>query len=177
MVRCSLRAEKIYQEMSPNEQEACRRILLRLVQPGEGSEDTKRRARWSELVPDDQKEVSESVIDSLVGESSRLLTVDRISNEDSVVVEVAHEALIRCWTRMRSWIEPNREGLKIHNELSKAATAWQQSDRDPSYLYRQARLTETEEWMEKNDETLFGVEKEFFDASISARDDAEAPGS
>jgi uncharacterized Fe-S cluster protein YjdI len=30
----------------------CRRILLRLVQPGEGTADTKRRVPWREILPD-----------------------------------------------------------------------------------------------------------------------------
>nr|VFK32737.1 MAG: TIR domain-containing protein [Candidatus Kentron sp. MB]VFK34587.1 MAG: TIR domain-containing protein [Candidatus Kentron sp. MB]VFK76870.1 MAG: TIR domain-containing protein [Candidatus Kentron sp. MB] len=42
-------ADKLFDALSDAEQDACRRIFLRLVQPGEGSEDTKRRAWRHEL--------------------------------------------------------------------------------------------------------------------------------
>ena len=38
-------------ELPAKDQELCKRLFLRLVQPGEGTEDTKRRASFGELVP------------------------------------------------------------------------------------------------------------------------------
>ena len=32
-----------------------------------------------------------------------------------VTVEVAHEALIRKWTRLREWVDKDRDGLRIHD--------------------------------------------------------------
>ena len=60
-----------------------RRILLRLVQPGEGTVDTRRRARLSELVPDPEAAAAvEDVVHTLA--DARLLTTgrDAVSGED-----------------------------------------------------------------------------------------------
>ncbi len=44
------RAEAAYGALDPAGQAVARRVLLRLVEPGEGTEDTRRRATWDELV-------------------------------------------------------------------------------------------------------------------------------
>ena len=43
------RANEVYGAMPPERQAVARRVLLRLTQPGEGTEDTRRRAARSEL--------------------------------------------------------------------------------------------------------------------------------
>jgi len=68
------RAETIYLAFSPEQQGIARRVMLRLTQPGEGTEDTRRRATMDELIttPDESDSV-ETVVRSLV--AARLLTM------------------------------------------------------------------------------------------------------
>ena len=75
---------------------------------------------------------------------ARLVTL----GEDTV--EVAHEALIREWSRLARVVEQNREGLRLHRHLSEAAQEWQKLDRDPGELYRGARLAQALEWAKTN---------------------------
>lgn len=67
------RAQAIYDDFTPEQQQAARRIMLRLVQPGEGTEDTRRRVGMSELIsgPGDGALI-ESVIQAFA--NARLLT-------------------------------------------------------------------------------------------------------
>src|SRR5262249_47262890 len=52
------RVETVFGQLIPAQQAVARRILLRLVQLGEGTEDIRRRARLSELLTDNgQREV------------------------------------------------------------------------------------------------------------------------
>ena len=44
------RAEEIYETLKPNEEEIIQRVLLRLTQPGEGTEDARRRAFMNDLI-------------------------------------------------------------------------------------------------------------------------------
>jgi hypothetical protein len=44
-----------------------------------------------------------------------------VGPETEVVVDVAHEALIRHWARLRQWIEENREAIRIERKVEAAA--------------------------------------------------------
>lgn len=61
---------------------------------------------------------------------ARLLTVD------GDTVDLAHEALIGAWPRLRGWVDEDRERLRLHRRLTEAARTWQQLDRDAGALYR-----------------------------------------
>ena len=153
-------ANEIFAGLSPSEQETCRRIFLRLTQPGEGSEDTKRRVAINQL--GDTAEIS-SVI-------NRLANVRLITTEKDSFVEVSHEALIRSWSKLRGWIESDRESLRTQHRLTEAAAEWNQSQRDPGYLYQGARLAEAEEWSKTPESDLTREELEFLTASLELRD-------
>jgi ABC-type sugar transport system ATPase subunit len=133
------RANTIYERLTPVQQQVARRVLLRLVQPGEGAEDTRRRAETSELLthPDQEADL-EAVVKALT--DARLLTTSRDEISGARVVEVAHEALIRGWPRLRAWIDEHREMLRAHRRLTEAASEWDTNGRDEGFLYRGARL-------------------------------------
>lgn len=68
------RAQAIYDNFTAEEQQVARRILLRLIQPGEGTEDTRRRASVSELITHSGEEpLIEKVIEAFT--AARLLTI------------------------------------------------------------------------------------------------------
>ena len=96
------RANEIYRNLTPVDQDLCRRLFLRLVQPGEGTEDTKRRVSYRELLPDDpaRAEAVRKLIQTLASRDARLITTEGTDATDGAV-EVAHEALIRGWTQLR----------------------------------------------------------------------------
>jgi WD40 repeat protein len=161
------RAEEVFQSLDPSQQRLARRTFLRLTQPGEGAEDTRRRAQLTEL--DDAGDEVAAVVTQLV--NARLVTIfsDEIGGDD--VVEVAHEALIRGWPRMRGWVDEDRAGLRVHRRLTEAAQEWERLGRDPSLLYRGARLAGAVEWRDANEESLNEFERAFLDASRSAEQD------
>ena len=55
-------------------------------------------------------------------------------------VEVAHEALLREWPRLRGWLDEDAQGRRIHRHLADAARDWDDRGRDAADLYRGARL-------------------------------------
>ena len=132
-------ANAIYGGMSPERQVVARRVLLRLTQPGEGTEDTRRRATRAELItrPGEEDEV-DAVIASLA--EARLLTTGSDPATGEPIVDVTHEALIRGWPELRGWINDDREQLRLHRRLSDAATDWDAGGRDDGQLYRGAPL-------------------------------------
>ena len=161
------RAEELYVESTPAEQQAARRLFGRLVTLGEGTEDVRRRAARSEVGDD---VATASVIERFG--KARLLSFDHDPSTREPTIEVAHEALIREWPRLREWLDADRDGLRVHRHLTDTAAAWVANDRDPGELYRGARL-ETAEMLLGTD-TLNPAETEFLRTSLERRDSEAA---
>ena len=161
------RADAIFDAFTAEQQLIVRRIMLRLTQPGEGTEDTRRRASMDELVTrTGESKAVEDVTQTMA--NARLLITDTDEQPGKQVVDVSHEALIRGWPRLRKWIEEDRAGLRILRRLTEAAREWQPT-KDESLLYRGAHLAQAVEWRERNEAALNELEREFLDASLAAR--------
>ncbi len=153
-------AEEIYEGFSADEQVIVRRIMMRLTHFGEGTEDTRRRAVLDELVSSSGKaEAVQRVVQKMVG--ARFLTTTWDRSTSKRYVDVSHEALIRGWSRLRDWIDQDRAGLRLRRHITGAAENWQQSGRDEKFLFRGARLIETQEWQEVSERDLEPLEREF----------------
>ncbi|MGW2565412.1 nSTAND1 domain-containing NTPase [Streptomyces sp. NPDC001537] len=155
-------AEEVFGGLSPAQADAARRVLLRMVEPGQGTPDTRRpltRAELAEWADADVRVVVERLT------RARLLTAD----EDGV--QLAHEALITCWPRLHGWIEEDRERLRHHRMLADAARTWLEHDRDPGDLYRGNRLARAEELFPDPaaDLALTVPERDFLSAALAAR--------
>ncbi len=163
------RAEELFASFKKTEQNATRQLFLRLVTLGEGTEDTRRRVLQSELLSiGEHRDAMREVID-LFGKY-RLLTFDHDQNTRSSTVEVAHEALIRQWERLRGWLDENREGLRTQRRLISASDDWLQSEREKSFLARGERLLQFEVWSNNTDIALNATELEYLQASLTERD-------
>ena len=166
------RAEEVFRRFDDAGQYMARQMFLRLVTLGEGQEDTRRRILQSELLTLGDRDVVEDVIDRFG--RYRLLTFDRDDTTRSATIEVAHEALIRQWERLREWLTESRQDVRLERELLHAATDWEGSKRDPSYLMQGNRLLTFEEWAETTTLRLNELEQEYLAASLAARDERDA---
>jgi hypothetical protein len=84
---------------------------------------------------------------------------------DERTVNVAHEALIRGWPRLRGWIDGEREGLRIHRRVTETAGEWQSRNRDVGFLYRGFRLDEARRWRSTHEPSLNELERQFLETS------------
>ena len=157
-------AEKIFESLDESQQETARQIFLRLITLGEGAEDTRRRAPLSELTETADASSSAYVVEYLA--ANRLLTTDIDPATREPSVEVAHEALIREWERLRGWLEESRVDIRMQRLLNHAATQWARGRRDESYLLRGARLTQYAGWSEETDIALSDAERAYLQASL-----------
>ncbi len=158
------RAEELYVESGSDEQTEIRRIFGRLVTLGEGVEDTRRRVLRSELG-------GSALVDGVVGRfgSARLLSFDRDPVSREPTVEVAHEALIREWPRLRDWLDEDRDGLRVLRHVTESAASWVAAGRPESEVYRAGRLEAAEEFASSHLAELTPVEAEFVAAGVEAR--------
>jgi WD40 repeat protein/transcriptional regulator with XRE-family HTH domain len=153
-------AEEVYDSLDDEQRALARALFLRLVQVAPDMADTRRRVPLAELAEFGSAEL-EAVVELFV--QRRLLSADETH------VEITHEALLRAWPRLVAWVDADRAGLRIHRQLTEAATAWQDSDRDDAALYRGTRLDLARDWAADPDHAarLNALEREFLDASIA----------
>jgi len=138
-----------------------RQMFLHLTELGEAMEDTRRRVLLEELIPEGESgREATAVLEQLA--AARLLVV----GDDSV--EIAHEALIREWPRLREWLAEDREELRIRRQLTSAAHSWDETGRDDGDLYRGPRLAAAVE-LAGDERQLSRVERDFLHASQGAQ--------
>jgi WD40 repeat protein/class 3 adenylate cyclase/energy-coupling factor transporter ATP-binding protein EcfA2 len=155
-------AEELFESATDDERSLLRRTFLRLTEPGEGTEDTRRRVPLRELAQGPEAATAvDGLLDKLV--RARLVTVDEGT------VQFAHEALIREWPRLRGWLNEDREGLRVHRHLTRSAQAWEAMGREPGELYRGARLAAALDWAGGRVD-LTGDERAFLEASGAAQE-------
>ncbi|MGH3347248.1 MAG: BTAD domain-containing putative transcriptional regulator [Nocardioides sp.] len=161
------RAERLYSSLGDTERVAVRRVFERLVILSVEGEPTRRRAARLELTGLGAGRAVDIVIDRWA--HARLLTLDRDPRSRVPTVEIAHEALLREWPRLRGWIEEDREAIGALDRLREAAATWVDLGRDPGALYRGARLESTLEHPGLRPADLPPTEQEFLAASTDAR--------
>jgi formylglycine-generating enzyme required for sulfatase activity len=123
-------AERAYASLTAMQQEAARRLFLRLVTPGEGQTDTRARS----AIPDDPQQ--RAIINLFSNPRTRLLVTgyDTLQGPAPLAernlratVEVAHEALIRRWSTLRAWVDGNREKLRARAAILRAKAEWEEN--------------------------------------------------
>jgi DNA-binding SARP family transcriptional activator/ABC-type glycerol-3-phosphate transport system substrate-binding protein/energy-coupling factor transporter ATP-binding protein EcfA2 len=168
------RAEELFRSLDGAEQATTRQLFLRLVALGEEAEDTRRRLRMNQLTDLDMSAAGtvSAVLDRFG--SHRLLTFDRDPASGEPTVELAHEALLSEWPRLRGWIDESREGLRMQRTLASETAEWEAADRNADYLLTGTRLALFEQWSAETDLHLTPVEQAFLDTSINQRASREA---
>ncbi len=132
-------AERAWSRLDPAGRAAARLLLLRLVRLGEDTQATRRRGTRRQLAEEssDPGKTEES-LEALV--RARLVTLDAES------VEITHEALLHAWPRLRDWLDEDRNGNLLRQQLEEDSRAWESSGRDTSLLYRGVRLNQARAW-------------------------------
>src|SRR5262245_63987631 len=108
-----------------------------------------------------------SAMDSVIARygRARLLSFDRDPISRGPTVEVAHEALLREWGRLRAWLDASRADVRLQRQLAVAASEWAAQGRESSYLLSGARLAQFAGWATQTDVALTTDERAFLDAS------------
>jgi WD40 repeat protein len=152
-------AEGTYARIPDERKPLVRVVMLRLVGEGEAEIPVRRRAPLAELDLERNEDVA-SVLGTLA--DSRLVTVSQGS------VEVAHEALLGEWPRLREWVDEDYEGRRLRRHITQAATEWDAAGHDAGELYRGARLAAALDWSTEHAFELNELERTFVSASRDA---------
>jgi hypothetical protein len=151
-------AEESFGRLEGAQREAARAILLRLVQ-GDGDALARRRVPAAEFEPD--RDPTRAAL-------LARFTEDRLLTTSDGAVEVAHEALLTEWPRLREWLAEDAQGRQLRLHLTEASKQWERSGREAGELYRGARLSATLDWSTLHGRELNDLEREFVAASRDA---------
>ncbi|MBN1145638.1 MAG: hypothetical protein JXA78_00170 [Anaerolineales bacterium] len=155
-------ADQVYEGLDAGEQEQARRIFIQLVRPGEGTEDTRRRASRGEV-----GEGNWSLVQRLA--DKRLVVTGRDAGENETV-EVVHEALIQGWGKLGEWIDEDRAFRTWQERLRANLRQWRESGEDEGALLRGGPLVEAEGWLARRGEELSQDEVAYIQAGIALRE-------
>ena len=172
-------ADAFYDELIPEDQIAARRLLLRMVRPGDGLEVTSSRVRRATLeIGGEARDRIDRVIGKLVAARLVRQTAGETPADDQL--EVAHEALVRNWPRLVGWLEDERVALAARRRLEAKANEWLRLGRGSGGLLDEIQLRDAERWLLGPDaayvgynEALHALVQSSRDAIDAARRDAE----
>jgi WD40 repeat protein len=166
------RAEELWKGLSPSDRPRLQRILLGLVpaQPaGTSPRDLSRPALIEQWDTEDQR-----LIQQLIG--ARLLTADRSAADGRATVEVSHEALLRGWPRLRSWLEGRGKFVQWRaQDLAPNLERWLNSRKspgskgNPEFLLPPSLLTPALGWLDSYPNELAGPPATYVQASKRRR--------
>ncbi|MDZ7961444.1 MAG: CHAT domain-containing protein [Aulosira sp. DedQUE10] len=155
-------ADMVYADLSEGERKTAQRVFIQLVQPGEGTEDTRKLAT-SEEVGDYWDLVTRLADKRLV-----VTNWDELRNEETV--EVVHEALIRHWGRLRGWMQENRKFRIWQQGLIVALQQWVESGKDEGALLRGATLAVAEDWLQQRGGEVSKAQRRFIEKGVELRE-------
>jgi WD40 repeat protein len=159
-------ADQVYADLDAGGQELTRRALVQLVQPGEGTEDTRRIATKEELGDE-----SWSLIQRL---ADRRLVVTGRDAQGRETAEVVHEALIQKWGRFQEWMDSDRSFRSWQERLRANLRQWLESSGDEGALLAGVPLGVAEGWLAERAGELSQTEVEYIQESQALQEQRQA---
>ena len=158
-------AEGVLADLTPSELRAAKAMFLALV-----TEDHTRAVvpKPDLLEASGAPDAAARVLDKLI--DARLLT----SREESLIglgsaedsVELVHEALLRHWERLRTWLSDDEAFVRARARLTVAATRWDAEERNPDLLLGEGKpLLDAGELLTERRDALRAVDVAFIEAS------------
>lgn len=142
---------------------------MSLVTPGEGQEDTR---AWA-TVPDEP--TMAEVVREFSDPAVRLLVTGWDQSRGERLAEVSHEALIRNWGTLRSWIAVNREILRTRERIRRQMKHWEQERKPDDLLLQRGRaLEEGRKLLADHGDVLIEEVQPYIAASLERQRQAEA---
>ena len=156
-------ADSFYKQLIPEDQLTVKRILMRMIRPGEGLEYTSNRiCRQDIYQAGEARDRIDRVLAKLV--QANLVRLRQGETPEDDQIEVAHEALVRNWPLLVEWLEQERRTHRHRLRLTASAEDWCARGRDRSLLLRGSLLEEALSYSDLN-----SLETEFVKRSKTAK--------
>jgi energy-coupling factor transporter ATP-binding protein EcfA2 len=160
------RADAALASLSGAQQTIARRTFLRLVQLGEGRQDTRRPQAVGALrAPADDPALFDATLRRLT--DRRLVTVSADSGEPTA--DLGHEAMITHWPTLGNWIEESRADELARRRIERDSEDWRRNERDRGELYRRRKLADALELAARHEHELSQNARRFLAAGRRRR--------
>ncbi|OQY49287.1 MAG: hypothetical protein DRR08_17140 [Candidatus Parabeggiatoa sp. nov. 2] len=167
------KAEAIYQSLSEAEQPIARRAFLKLIQLGEGTKDTRRRVKMTEMVAHGEDEQTvHAMLSRFAHPNARLVTLSQ-DKQHHKTAEVTHEALLDNWQTLKDWLADSRDDLRFEHRLNDAINNWQRQQQAEGLLWRSPDLDLLQKFYQQHRQDMTHAQINFFEASVTAKRQAE----
>ena len=158
-------AENVFGSLSNEDQAIARRAFLAMVNLGEGTPDTRRRAKLDEITTlASSAEQEHWVLARFARPEARLITLSQ-EPDSGITFEVAHETLIRRWDRLREWLHEGRDDQRLLHRAREAAEFWAQKK---GSLWRSFELEQLREFAQRAPQDITAGLARFLGASLAA---------
>jgi hypothetical protein len=125
-------AEACFARLPAADRDTAMAILLRLVRVTLDGAFVRRVAALDELMSMGPADDIRRILDVLVAARLVVVSSDSVSQPK---VDLAHEAIIRSWPRLRDQIEQLAQFSRLRTRLEVAAQRWQERNKEPGFLY------------------------------------------
>ena len=153
-------AQRIYDSLNDKEKDIARRVFVGLVELGEGTQDTRRRAMVESLISAQDNPTSvREVIGRFSDYRARLLTLSRVegkeaSVEGKEVAEVTHEALLDHWQQIKEWLDGQRDFIRQQRRINTLAEEWKRQGKKSGYLLQGRQLDDAHSFQKRYAKSL-----------------------
>ncbi len=159
-VALARRADAALAELTSQPQVLARRILLRLVQFGEGRPAARRQQPVASLRSEgDDASQFDTALARLT--TARLVTLSGDAAHGIQQADLAHEALIEGWPILASWVAERREAEQTRRRLEAKAAEWLRLGSGIGGLLDEIELREAERWLASPDAADLGYGEMF----------------
>ena len=169
-------ADDVFSQFNQEDQERLHKIFLKLVQPGEGTEATRQIANVEQLKAENWPLVSRLADERLVVTGWSIKRQAEIEEKiegkpiEYETAEIAHEALLRHWKRLKKWVREDWEFIVWHEQLRQTVENFESKNRDEGGLLRGVFLNEAKHWLCERSDDFSLDEQNFIRKSVSFQD-------
>ncbi|MEO8391829.1 MAG: SUMF1/EgtB/PvdO family nonheme iron enzyme [Chloroflexota bacterium] len=160
------RAETTFAKLDADAQASLPDVFRELCEVDERGVAIRQRAYLDQAA---RSEAARWLVEALT--KARLL-VQSQSENGQPIVEVAHEALLRSWTRLAHWIEETQDELRLQRQVRLGAEEWERGERKERDLLTGNRLERAQDWLHTS--SLTAAETAYLSASVAQHDRALA---
>jgi len=153
-------AEAIYESLTKKEKIRTREIFVRLVCPGEGTEDVRCMINRNEMISRNWPLISLFV-------EKGLLIAERNQNNEIQHIEVVHDILFKEWGRLHGWIQENRDFRLWRKRLQSKLWYWEKNGQKAEDLLTGELLADSLQWLADDTEQIEFSEKRYIQNSAT----------